>query len=255
MKCVVMCVVILFFRLQPHVQCKHSFQFTTFCTSAGDWLFTRPAQEEKQQRCVQPGQDSGLDDRARSALCCSGAKGQGLHRLARGNLPTWPTILERAPVNSSQARLSQEQHWQGKLKRDCLKLKPTGVFVTLSRHKLLLLTQPAKSVRFLTDDDSPPARPRTTSWSSGSQVHPNSRRGPPPLEVWAPSLTLGRDGPGIVLKEGKVSIPWKGHDTTILDLTSNPQRPIMLQPSMSAVSAQFSPSRYGLFFCVWKKTN
>lgn len=106
--------------------------------------------------------------------------------------------------------------------------------------------QPAKSVRFLTDDDSPPTRPRTTSWSSGSQVHPNSHRGPLPLEVWAPSLTMGRDGPGIVLKEGRVSIPWKGHDQATSDLTSNPQRPILLQPpSLSAVSAQFSPSRYG----------
>lgn len=116
-----------------------------------------------------------------------------------------------------------------------------------SSDVLILLPQPAKSVRFLTDDDSPPTRPRTTSWSAGSQVHPNSHRGPPPLEVWAPSLTMGRDGPGIVLKEGKVSVPWKGHDTTTSDLTSNPQRPILLQPSLSAVSAQFSPSRCGRF--------
>lgn len=115
---------------------------------------------------------------------------------------------------------------------------------------VLLPPQPAKSVRFLTNDDSPPTRPRTTSWSAGSQVHPNNQRGPPPLEVWAPSLTMGRDGPGIVLKEGKLSVPWKGHDTTTLDLTSNPQKTILLQPSMSAVSAQFSPSRYALFFCV-----
>lgn len=121
---------------------------------------------------------------------------------------------------------------------------PQSILVRPDSHKNNN-DKPAKSVRFLTDDDSPPTRPRTTSWSSGSQVHPNSHRGPLPLEVWAPSLTMGRDGPGIVLKEGRVSIPWKGHDQATSDLTSNPQRPILLQPpSLSAVSAQFSPSRH-----------
>lgn len=102
--------------------------------------------------------------------------------------------------------------------------------------------QPAKSVRFLTDDDSPLPRPRISSWSSGSQVPSNSHPGPPLLEVWAPSLTLGRDGPGIILKEGKAPVLRKGIDTTVSDLNSNLQKPICTP--LSAVSAQFSPSRW-----------
>lgn len=102
--------------------------------------------------------------------------------------------------------------------------------------------KPAKSVRFLTDEDSPPPRHRTSSWSSGNQIP--SRPGPPPLEVWAPSLTLGRDGPGIILKEGKGPILRKGLETAISDLNSNLQKPMSSQPSLSAVSAQFSPSRH-----------
>lgn len=114
----------------------------------------------------------------------------------------------------------------------------------------ILLSQPAKSVRFLTDEDSPPPRPRTSSWSSGNQVPSNSRPGPPPLEVWAPSLTLGRDGPGIILKEGKAPILRKGLETVVSDLNSNPQKLMLSQPSLSAVSAQFSPSRYVRFVCL-----
>ncbi|XP_031175410.1 E3 ubiquitin-protein ligase SH3RF1 isoform X3 [Sander lucioperca] len=102
----------------------------------------------------------------------------------------------------------------------------------------------AKSVRFFTDEDSPPPRPRTSSWSSGNHVPSNSRPGPPALEVWAPSLTLGRDGPGIILKEGKAPILRKGNETATSDLNSNPQKPMLSQPSLSAVSAQFSPSRH-----------
>ncbi|XP_040903652.1 E3 ubiquitin-protein ligase SH3RF2 isoform X2 [Toxotes jaculatrix] len=104
--------------------------------------------------------------------------------------------------------------------------------------------KPAKSVRFLTDEDSPPPRPRTSSWSSGNQVPSNCRPGPPPLEVWAPSLTLGRDGPGIILKEGKAPVLRKGLETAISDLNSNPQKLLSSQPSLSAVSAQFSPIRH-----------
>lgn len=118
----------------------------------------------------------------------------------------------------------------------------------------ILFPKPAKSVRFLTDEDSPPPRLRTSSWSSGSQVPSNSRPGPPLLEVWAPSLTLGRDGPGIILKEGKAPILRKGLETAITDLNSNPQKPISSQPSLSAVSAQFSPSRYVVFVCLPLKT-
>lgn len=103
--------------------------------------------------------------------------------------------------------------------------------------------KPAKSVRFFTDEDSPPLRPRTSSWSAG-QVASSSRPGPAPLEVWAPSLTLGRDGPGIILKEGKAPIFRKGLETTVTDLNSNSQKTILPQSSFSAASAQFSPSRH-----------
>ncbi|XP_035524797.1 E3 ubiquitin-protein ligase SH3RF1 [Morone saxatilis] len=120
---------------------------------------------------------------------------------------------------------------------------PHSILVRPDSHKNST-DKPAKSVRFLTDEDSPPPRPRTSSWSSGNQVPSNCRPGPPPLEVWAPSLTLGRDGPGIILKEGKVPILRKGLETAISDLNSNPQKPIPSQPSLSAVSAQFSPSRH-----------
>ncbi|XP_067455106.1 E3 ubiquitin-protein ligase SH3RF2 isoform X2 [Thunnus thynnus] len=121
---------------------------------------------------------------------------------------------------------------------------PHSILVRPDSHKNNT-DKPAKSVRFLTDEDSPPPRLRTSSWSSGSQVPSNSRPGPPPLEVWAPSLTLGRDGPGIILKEGKAPILRKGLEPAITDLNSNPQKPISSsQPSLSAVSAQFSPSRH-----------
>lgn len=116
----------------------------------------------------------------------------------------------------------------------------------------ILFPKPAKSVRFLTDEDSPPPRLRTSSWSSGSQVPPNSRHGPPPLEVWAPSLTLGRDGPGIILKEGKAPILRRGLETAVTDLNSNPPKPVSAQPS--AMAAQFSPSRYVVFVGLPLKT-
>lgn len=120
---------------------------------------------------------------------------------------------------------------------------PQSILVRPDSHKNNI-DKPAKSVRFLTDEDSPPLRPRTSSWSSGSQVPSNGRPGPPPLEVWAPSLTLGRDGPGIILKEGKAPVLRKGLETVTSDLNSNPQKTVLPQPSLSAVSAQFSPSRH-----------
>ncbi|KAM9356557.1 E3 ubiquitin-protein ligase SH3RF2 isoform 2-T2 [Symphorus nematophorus] len=120
---------------------------------------------------------------------------------------------------------------------------PHSILVRPDSHKNNI-DKPAKSVRFLTDDDSPPVRPRTSSWSSGNQVPSNSRPGPPPLEVWAPSLTLGRDGPGIILKEGKVPTISKALETATSDLNSNPQKQIPSQPSLTALSAQFSPSRH-----------
>lgn len=96
-------------------------------------------------------------------------------------------------------------------------------------------------MRFLTDEDSPPLRPRTSSWSAGTQIPSKCSHRPAPLEVWAPSLTLGRDGPGIILKEGKVSVQRKGLETVTSDLNSNPQKPTLSQPSLST---QFTPSRY-----------
>ncbi|XP_020783368.1 E3 ubiquitin-protein ligase SH3RF2 isoform X2 [Boleophthalmus pectinirostris] len=100
--------------------------------------------------------------------------------------------------------------------------------------------KPAKSVRFLTDEESPPIRRRTSSWSAG-QVASSTQSGVSPLEIWAPSLTLGRDGPGIILKEGK-AIFRKGLETTTADLNSNAS--VLPQPSFAAVSAQFSPTRH-----------
>ncbi|XP_070692981.1 E3 ubiquitin-protein ligase SH3RF2 [Pempheris klunzingeri] len=120
---------------------------------------------------------------------------------------------------------------------------PHSILVRPDSHKNNT-DKPAKSVRFLTDEDSPPPRLRTSSWSSGNQVFSNCCPGPPPLEVWAPSLTLGRDGPGIILKEGKVPILRKGIEAAFSDLNSNPQKPTSSQPSLSAMSAQFSPSRH-----------
>ncbi|XP_059202839.1 E3 ubiquitin-protein ligase SH3RF2 [Centropristis striata] len=120
---------------------------------------------------------------------------------------------------------------------------PHSILVRPDSHKNNT-DKPAKSVRFFTDEDSPPPRQRTYSWSSENHAPSNSRPGPPPLEVWAPSLTLGRDGPGIILKEGKAPILRKGLETAVSDLNSNHQKPILSQPSLSAVSAQFSPSRH-----------
>ncbi|XP_070819474.1 E3 ubiquitin-protein ligase SH3RF2 [Chaetodon trifascialis] len=120
---------------------------------------------------------------------------------------------------------------------------PHSILVRPDSHKNTI-DKPTKSVRFLTDADSPPPRPQTSSCSSGNQVPSNCRPGPTPLEVWAPSLTLGRDGPGIILKEGKVPILKKGLEAATSDLHSNLQKPISSQPSLSAMSAQFSPSRH-----------
>ncbi|XP_029368712.1 E3 ubiquitin-protein ligase SH3RF2 isoform X2 [Echeneis naucrates] len=120
---------------------------------------------------------------------------------------------------------------------------PHSILVRPDSHKNNT-DKPAKSVRFLTEEDSPSLRPRASSWSTGNQNPSSCQPGPPPLEVWAPSLTLGRDGPGIILKEGKAPILRKSLETAISDLGSNSQKTVFLQPSLSAVSAQFSPSRH-----------
>ncbi|XP_072294772.1 E3 ubiquitin-protein ligase SH3RF2 isoform X2 [Eucyclogobius newberryi] len=101
--------------------------------------------------------------------------------------------------------------------------------------------KPAKSVRFLSDEDYPPLRRRTSSWSAG-QVASSNQSGLSPLEVWAPSLTLGRDGPGIIMTEGKAPIFRKSLEKTITELNSN--GPVLPQPVFAAVSAQFSPTRH-----------
>ncbi|XP_064811387.1 E3 ubiquitin-protein ligase SH3RF1-like isoform X2 [Oncorhynchus masou masou] len=99
--------------------------------------------------------------------------------------------------------------------------------------------KPTKSVRFVTQPDSPPPRPRTTSLPSGRQPPSSTRPGPPPLEVWAPSLTLGRDGPGIILKEGKAPVLRKGLETNPSDVLTSNQKPTSSAPSVSS-----SPSRH-----------
>ncbi|XP_076021034.1 E3 ubiquitin-protein ligase SH3RF2 [Genypterus blacodes] len=120
---------------------------------------------------------------------------------------------------------------------------PHSILIKPDSHKNNT-EKPGKSVRFLTEEDSPPSTLRTSSWSSVNQVSSNSQPGPPPLEVWAPSLTLGRDGPGIILKEGKAPILRKGLEKMMPDLNSNLHKPPSSQPSLSAASAQFSPSRH-----------
>uniref|UniRef100_A0A1A8ISM2 SH3 domain containing ring finger 2 n=1 Tax=Nothobranchius kuhntae TaxID=321403 RepID=A0A1A8ISM2_NOTKU len=120
---------------------------------------------------------------------------------------------------------------------------PQSILVKPDVHKNTT-EKPQKSVRFLTDEDSPPPRYRTSSWSAGTKFHPNCHPGPPPLEVWAPSLTMGRDGPGIILKEGKGLVLRKDLETAISDLSLNPQKSPHSQPSLAALSAQFSPIRY-----------
>ncbi|CAI5651838.1 unnamed protein product [Oreochromis niloticus] len=117
---------------------------------------------------------------------------------------------------------------------------PQSILVKPDMHKTSA-EKSAKSVRFVTNEDSPPPRHRTASWSSGNQVLSNSRPGPLPLEVWAPSLTLGRDGPGIILKDGKGPILRKGLETAMTDFYTN-QKPTTSQPTLSAMSAQFSPN-------------
>ncbi|XP_077465334.1 E3 ubiquitin-protein ligase SH3RF2-like isoform X2 [Stigmatopora argus] len=116
---------------------------------------------------------------------------------------------------------------------------PHSILVRPDSHKSTT-DKPAKSVRFLTDEEPPPPRLRTSSWSSGSQIPSNFTPAPPKLEVWAPSLTLGRDGPGIILREGKATTLRKGFET---DLNTN-SKPMLLQPSLSALSPQFSPTRH-----------
>ncbi|KAM8909492.1 E3 ubiquitin-protein ligase SH3RF2 [Spinachia spinachia] len=120
---------------------------------------------------------------------------------------------------------------------------PPSILVRPNAHKNNA-DKPAKSVRFFTDEDSPLPRRRTSSWSSGNQVPFNCGPGPPPLEVWAPSLTLGRDGPGIILKEGKAPVLRRDLENTISDSNSNPQRTILSQLLLSAAPAQFNPSRH-----------
>ncbi|XP_077589041.1 E3 ubiquitin-protein ligase SH3RF2 isoform X2 [Stigmatopora nigra] len=116
---------------------------------------------------------------------------------------------------------------------------PHSILVRPDSHKSTT-DKPAKSVRFLTDEEPPPPRLRTSSWSSGSQIPSNFTQAPPKLEVWAPSLTLGRDGPGIILREGKATTLRKGFET---DLNTN-SKPMLLQPSLSGLSPQFSPTRH-----------
>lgn len=120
---------------------------------------------------------------------------------------------------------------------------PPSILVRPNAHKNNA-DKPAKSVRFFTDEDSPLPRRRTSSWSSGNQIPFNCGPGPPPLEVWAPSLTLGRDGPGIILKEGKAPVLRRGLENTVSDSNSNTPRTMLPQPLLSAAPAQFNPSRH-----------
>ncbi|XP_051929967.1 E3 ubiquitin-protein ligase SH3RF1 isoform X3 [Hippocampus zosterae] len=146
-----------------------------------------------------------------------------------------PVLRTSARLLETKAASASSQHNAAAAKKHTTARNPAVV---------LAPDRPAKSVRFLTDEDPSPPRLRTSSWSSGSQVPSNFAPAPPPLEVWAPSLTLGRDGPGIILKDGKAPTLRKGMETVLSDLNSNPQKTMSSQPSPSTMSAQFSPTRH-----------
>uniref|UniRef100_A0A3Q2XV86 SH3 domain containing ring finger 2 n=1 Tax=Hippocampus comes TaxID=109280 RepID=A0A3Q2XV86_HIPCM len=146
-----------------------------------------------------------------------------------------PVLRTSARLLETKAASASSQHNAAAAKKHTTARNPAVV---------LAPDRPAKSVRFLTDEDPSPPRLRTSSWSSGSQVLSNFAPAPPPLEVWAPSLTLGRDGPGIILKDGKAPTLRKGVETVLSDLNSNPQKTMSSQPSPSTMSAQFSPTRH-----------
>ncbi|XP_077433876.1 E3 ubiquitin-protein ligase SH3RF2 isoform X2 [Vanacampus margaritifer] len=152
-----------------------------------------------------------------------------------------PTALSAAPL--AKDRDFSSVHDAGYQHERHPSSGPHSILVRPDSHKSTA-DKPAKSVRFLTDEDPLPPRLRTSSWSSGSQVPSNFAPAPPPLEVWAPSLTLGRDGPGIILKDKKAPTLRKGMEPGLSDLNSNPQKPMSSQPSLSAMSAQFSPTRH-----------
>ncbi|XP_061783914.2 E3 ubiquitin-protein ligase SH3RF2 [Nerophis lumbriciformis] len=117
---------------------------------------------------------------------------------------------------------------------------PQSILIRPEFHKSTT-DKPVKSVRFVTDEDPSLPRLRTSSWSSGSQVPSNFSPAPPSLEAWAPSLTLGRDGPGIILKDGKAPALRKGMESVLSDVNSNPQKTMSSHPPLSA---QFSPTRH-----------
>ncbi|XP_077388295.1 E3 ubiquitin-protein ligase SH3RF2 [Festucalex cinctus] len=155
-----------------------------------------------------------------------------------------PTVLSAVPMSKDRDFSSVHDAGYHQHERHPSSSGPHSILVRPDSHKSTA-DKPAKSVRFLTDEDPPPPRLRTSSWSSGSQVPSNFAPAAPQLEVWAPSLTLGRDGPGIILKDGKAPTLRKGMEPGGLsDLNSNPQKPMSSQPSLSAMSALFSPTRH-----------
>lgn len=121
---------------------------------------------------------------------------------------------------------------------------PHSILVKPDSHKSNT-EKPTKSVRFLTEEDSSLPRARTSSWSSGCQASSTSGARPPPLEVWAPSLTLGRDGPGIVLKEGKAPVLRRDMETAVSDGGVASYHTKYVSASSGAASANStSPSRH-----------
>ncbi|KAM6977621.1 E3 ubiquitin-protein ligase SH3RF2 [Aplochiton taeniatus] len=121
---------------------------------------------------------------------------------------------------------------------------PHSILVKPDSHKNNT-DKPTKSVRFLTEEDSSLPRARTSSWSSGCQASSTSGARGPPLEVWAPSLTLGRDGPGIVLKEGMAPVLRKGVETAVSDGGGASYHPKYVSVLSSAATANSSsPCRH-----------
>uniref|UniRef100_A0A3P8TJR3 SH3 domain containing ring finger 2 n=1 Tax=Amphiprion percula TaxID=161767 RepID=A0A3P8TJR3_AMPPE len=195
--------------------------------------FNVPSNSQHFAQVQASGYSPAMQKKKNSSILSSSAP-RLLSWMTESAAPSAAAVKDRGFTASHEATFQQDRQTTS---------GPQSILVRPDAHKSTT-DKPAKSVRFLTDEDSPPPRHRTSSWSSGNQVPSNCHLGPPPLDMWAPSLTLGRDGTGIILKEGKGPVLRKGLETAISDINSNPQKLMSSHSSLSAVSAQFSPSRH-----------
>ncbi|XP_061755681.1 E3 ubiquitin-protein ligase SH3RF2 isoform X2 [Nerophis ophidion] len=154
--------------------------------------------------------------------------------------PSEPTVLSAVPHPRDRDFTSSHETGGHYLHERQPSSGPQSILIRPEFHKSPT-DKPVKSVRFVTDEDPSLPRLRTSSWSSGSQLPSSFAPVPPSLDAWAPSLTLGRDGPGIILKDGKAPALRKGMETLLSDVNSNPQKTMSSHPPLST---QFSPSRH-----------